>query len=399
MSRPSSWVLLSSAVAGIAYVAVCAAGDGPAARAAAEPEAGPVVVRRAASARADLEASRRRDAALLEGRLIDQLGWPVAGGAVGLLDGDRHAVTDAEGAFGLIAPARRRHRVRIDAPGFEPQVLWMDPLVDAVVAMRAALPWGQPKEPELPPVDDSLLAGEGFLEGEDGQPVAYGVVTVRETGVRATADRNGRYRIPLPDGAATLLAHDESGRVAQSEPVYGVRRQGLVPLPDLTLRPGLVLRGRLLDPDGEPSVGAALRLRGQGIRRLERSAEGGVFAFTGLIRDTYILEALPHRGALGFERQVRLDSGTDLELSLVKARPLRVQVVERGAAPLAQVHVLAEEGGLRRAHACTSADGYATLEGLGPGPFAFEVRKPTSFATYDIVGYEEQLGRLTVAEP
>ena len=96
-------------------------------------------------------------------------------------------------------------------------------------------------------------------------------------------------------------------------------------------------------------------------------------------------------------RRPRRSVTCSTQLSAV--RPFRVQVVEAGAKPLPGVHVLAQEGDLRRAHGVTDREGRVTLSGLGPGPFGFEVREPDGFRPYEVVSYEEEPARLTVRLP
>lgn len=387
MRRPSHWILAFTALAGLVYLALPRAAEAPAPgqRGATEP----VVVRRTAAEH------KRGAAAALHGRVLDRLGWPLRGAKVTLLEREESVAAGEDGAFRLVVATFERHRVRVEADGKEPQEAWMHPHDAPVLVLRDALPW-RPRRAAESRADKSALSGEGFLRDAGGEPVADGVVAVVETGVRGGADETGRYRITLPEGPATLVAYDARGRVARSELFHSPRRQGLVPLPDLLLRPGPALRGYLRDPQGKPCAGASLCVRGQGVRRTVQTDAGGAFECLGLLAGDYVIEALPHRGALGFERQVAVDRAVDLDLTLASARPLRVEVVEDSKGPLPKVHVLAEEGALRQAHAVTNDEGRVELAGLGPGPFVFEVRAGETYAPYAIAAFDEDESRLTV---
>ncbi len=389
MRRPSHWILLTTGLAALAYAAL-AWPDPPE----VQPEDGPVVVRRTGD-----QAEPPRPV-MLEGRVLDRLGWPVEGAVAQLVDTDSAAVASVDGAFRIAASTFARQRVRISAEGHQPITCWIRPKDPVVVVLEDKLPWGPPvaepiAEPAEPRVADNLV-GEGFTRDRDGAPIPFASVTVVETGVRETADSTGRYRIALPDGPATLLAWDLDGRVARSDPISSARRHGLVPLPELVLDDGLDLRGYVEDASGEPCGDAALTLHGQGTTRQITTDASGAFAFTGLLEGTYVLEALPHRGSLGLRRQLTVGpEPIDLDLALVQGRSLTVQVMA-DAKPASNVWVLAEEGDLRRVHAKTDAEGRAEFSGVGPGPFAFEVRQSDDLERREILSYDEELSLLTV---
>ncbi|MEM7200399.1 MAG: carboxypeptidase-like regulatory domain-containing protein [Planctomycetota bacterium] len=389
LSRASYWVLVCGAVVGAGYLLWPRTRAVRPMVAGAPSEQAPRVVRQQG------EPPVPSAVGVLRGWVIDRLGWPVTGARATLLASAVEGGTAESGAFQLPVPEPRAYRVGVGAPGLEPQIISLHPAMPAAVVLRDALPWTRDVEPS-PRSTPPSLSGEGFLRTAAGDVVEGGVVSVVETEDVALTDSAGRYRIGLPGSPATLLAHDATGRVARSEPVYPTRDEGLVPLPDLALAPGRVLRGYVRDPDGEPCDAAFLRVRGQGARRFVRTRADGSFACAGLLPGTYVVEALPHRGALGLRRPVTLDRGVDLELMLVRAQTLEVLVVEEGEAPLAGVHVVAEEGELRRAHGRTDVEGRATLSGVGPGPFAFEVREAIDARPLEIVAFEDADRRLTV---
>lgn len=389
MERPSRLLLLFTAIGVATYAALQPPRADPSVVARAEKK--PVVVRRS-------QAEPPAPKGMLAGRLLDRLGWPVGRAEIALVDGGERVTSDERGVFALPVLAQRPQRVRIDATNYAPLVCRLYPRETSVLVLRDALPWSAPLE--VPPIETAgRLAGEGFLKDEKGRSAADATVAVAETGARVTTDEHGRYRIALPDGRATLVAWDRRGRVGRLAPVKSARKQGLVPLPDLVLAPGLALRGYLADGEGKPTAGATLTLRGHGIQRQETTDGSGAFAFDGLFDGVYDLEALPHRGSLGFRRAFTMASADlDLDLALTPARPLEVTVVA-DARPLPDVWVVAEEGELRESHGRTDAEGKTRLSGLGDGPFEFEVREPASYGSLEVVDYDPQAFELTVRNP
>ncbi len=235
-----------------------------------------------------------------------------------------------------------------------------------------------------------MLAGEGFLEDEAGEPVRGAVVTVRETGASVRTNDVGQYTIPLPYETSSLLAHDATGLVARSEPYSPPRPQGLTPVPPMVMVRGAGLRGVLRNPDGDPLPGAALVLEGDGVRRRTEAGENGLFAISGLLSGEYELTVLPFRGWLGFRFPVRV-AGEDVDLqdlALLPVRRLRIQVVGQRGEPQANAHVVAEEAGLRRVHAQADELGWVTLVGLAGDDLQFEVRSAVEFRLLPVVRWD-----------
>ena len=174
------------------------------------------------------------------------------------------------------------------------------------------------------------------------------------------------------------------------------RKLGLVPLPVVALSDGITLRGYLADSEDQPTADAALTLRGCGVERQLLTDASGAFAFRGLLAGDYELESLPHRGSLGFRKNVSLRGGDlDLDLALTTAHPLDV-VVKGVGRPVHDLWVVAEEPDLRRSHGRTDPDGVARLAGLGSGPYEFEVRQVDGLEPVAVVGFDQELAELTV---
>src|SRR5262245_25341073 len=96
MRRPSQWIILFTALAGLVYLGLQRPADEPAldAHGAAEP----VVVHRGGGGRAP------GADACLAGRVLDRLGWPLPGAKVSLRGSAESAGADDSGAFHLPVP-------------------------------------------------------------------------------------------------------------------------------------------------------------------------------------------------------------------------------------------------------------------------------------------------------
>lgn len=389
MKRPSHWILLMTVAAVIAWVCWK---PRPTATEEPAPAPAPTVVRRSLAPPAE------DPTAVLVGRVVDRLGWPIEGASVRARANGRETATDRQGRFALrTGDGSRGESVELSAPGFAPEACWLVPQEEAVRVLSEALPWAAPPGAAAAAPSGDLL-GEGFLVDAGGEPVARGFVCVLESGARQQADDVGRYRIALPDRPATLVAWDGRGRVARGEPFAAPRTSAVVPLPELALTGGATLRGYLRDAEGNAAADAAVELRGPAGLRRTATDPNGAFRFGGLLAGRYDIAVLPYRGFLGIERPLDVSaSGADLDLALEAARPRTVQVLEESK-PVAEAWVVASESELRRAVARTDPQGQARLSGLGDGPVVFEVRD-AALAAYEVVAFDDEQARLTVRRP
>ena len=316
------------------------------------------------------------DAWQLRGRVIDGDGFPLAGAELRSATGSI-VRSDAAGRFVLATKRVGIQDVRVRALNHKSAIVPMLPDRPRVLRLPRLLPWETDAVRALP--KSGLLAGEGFLRGSGGEFVAHGIVTVAETGYRAISDRNGRFRVPMPIGIATLHAHDNGRRCGQLQIGPWPRAQGLCGLPDLVVHPGRSLVGAVYGADGEPLRGAAINVHGAGVERQTLAGDAGAFRFDGLPAGDYAIDVLPDQGAVAARRFVTLQSESVRigRIDLMPAVAWTVRLVDTDQDYQSGLHVVAfESESDRRAHGVTDAEGLVSLGGFGPGGLSFEVRAP-----------------------
>jgi hypothetical protein len=133
-----------------------------------------------------------------------------------------------------------------------------------------------------------------------------------------------------------------------------------------------VLRGVVLDADGDPVVGAEVRWQGPGVhwRSTRRTGEDGRFVFENAPPVPLRVTALPP-GAWREEwtppEVVAAPGDRDLVLRLARAGTIRVRVTSAPREGL-EVHLVSEPvRGERRTWSRTLADGEAVFDALVPG--------------------------------
>ena len=231
------------------------------------------------------------------------------------------------------------------------------------------------------------LFGEGFVKDADGAFVGGIEIRVRESGVQVRSDDTGRFRIEVPRGRATLLAHDGKDLASEAEPFTPIRAHGVVPLSDIVLRKGHVVRGFLRDEAGAPLADAKVELDSPlGVRTAMTGADGA-FVFGGLLPGEAALDAP------GGTRPLTIGATPqDLELT---APTTRLVLVDPAHAPRPSYSVRVTDAKARRAEARSDTLGVVLLRGLGSKPWSFVVRDPQN-TDVAVVRYEESEQRLVV---
>jgi RNA polymerase sigma-70 factor (ECF subfamily) len=185
--------------------------------------------------------------AAFTGRVVDEAGQAIAGAKVQASGLARGAETDAAGlfVFGGAAPDED-HGITVTKPGFQPTTTF-------------ASPGGAPLQIVLRPgltLTVRVVGDRG--EALAGVRVGVSSGSFRPMENRGYTDAEGRLRIPdLPAKILELLADKDGFVAARREVDVPTQRGELV----LVLRPGRTIAGRVLDPKGQPIVGASVYCR------------------------------------------------------------------------------------------------------------------------------------------
>jgi protocatechuate 3,4-dioxygenase beta subunit len=338
---------------------------------------------------------RTRPARSLSGVVRDAQTRRALGGAVVRVFSERRefvtAITDAQGRYTFdslpsmryVPQAYRPSHAEADTPNREADVI---DLRNAPTATRDVL---------LAP----LARLRGHVRDEEGKPVDAALVTA------AVADTpslyadwgsvgQGAWTKTSPDGAFILLvAADEAKTpVVVLKEGFAAARAEANGSPTITLVKGVLVQGRVRDPDGRPIPGVAIALGEEGsftgsqVRALLENFQGDGWVRSdadGQFR-THV-HPLPH--SLAFHKAghtPRLVRGHDprsghaLEVILDPAAEIRGRVFRRGGAGVADLQVWAQQpGGARTATGHTDSDGTFRLADLVPGVYQLSVVDPS----------------------
>jgi hypothetical protein len=337
------------------------------------------------------------------GRVFDALGFLLVGAEV--LPMDRPAArTDGDGSFQLeLAANGRAADVLVRADGQRPA--WMRTCAGSpdVLALQLVpkAPWD---EPPVPPPEVAPLRGEGIVLGGDGKPLAGAYVTAVGSSLWARTDDIGRFALPLPAAATSLLVHGptggsgELGFAAIAAPFVSERARGVVPVPDLVALPALGIRGLVRDPRGQPIAGVPVEIAGESLRRVVDSGAGGQFQLGGLLPGRYVARPFAYRGAVGVASGVELTAApADVELQLLAAEERRLRVVDEQGGAMPGLFVAASIGGMRRGIARADGDGFVAVP-VAAGS-EFDVRAPEHYTRLPVRRFDLDEATLVVALP
>ncbi len=235
------------------------------------------------------------------------------------------------------------------------------------------------------PCSRGFLAGRVVLPREEGADGVTVRVCVHPRGTVARellaggrtcspADADGRWTIgPLPPGAYDIDADSPGGYYLPGGVEGRVATTGTVVVPELRLRRGLVLAGRLETDDG-PAPGAMVRAAsaasGSRWRSTTKTDPRGDFRLVVPGAGPWILEARLAGRPPAFLRGVRAPR-SGLRLRLGPGAGLRFDLVDPDGMPFPEARVLVYDpdgGGLRQAvRAGRKGDGPLEVHGLAPG--------------------------------
>ena len=321
----------------------------------------------------------------LDGTVVDAQGRPIVGARVQgfafelAWGADREepwrASTARDGRFALGGLGRGvLSSLRVEKAGYTPVTL-------AGLEVPAAEP--------LRVVLDATATVRGRILDQAGAPVAHAAVALvhgarsaeglRGAAQTTTSDRRGRYEIAGAGLGPLTIQVSVAGALTSERGGFAVRAGEVLEIPDLVLRRGAVVAGRVVTAAGEPAAGSQVRWTGCGSGYLPcqetlAGADG-----------TYRLEGLPtgHRSIVAeHPDHPRASAGIDVEpginhldLQLGDGYSVAGTVIDAGGQPVegAQVLLFAGEAEHR---AQTAADGGFRWAGIPSGAYELVASKP-----------------------
>lgn len=333
------------------------------------------------------DASRARDLGSLVGRvLVRGTGEPVGGAAVHVEWSTAHepaaAVTAHDGTFVVRDAPAGPCQITVEATGFRQP---------SAQLARVAEPDPRAHEAQ-PPVDvlvDRALTVDGQVVEASGDPVSGAMISTRGAAAltRTSSDRDGHFSIDsLSAGTDLAVEHPQFARVVVPwTTIWEERERGLT----ITLAPGAVVSGEVLDEDGT----RAARIQ---VRALVRSPEtpsptfangvtdpNGHFELRSLPGGDIYVEATPlGGGVLVSLAPFALAPGeqrTDLLIRLHDAAPeASIEGVVRSSdgEPIRGATVTAGRAAAPPARVQTDETGSFRLSGLAAGDYALTAQAP-----------------------
>ncbi len=333
----------------------------------------------AGTPRVDVGTVRLDPGAVLEGRVLDERGRPLAGAAVFLVGepgGQQPVETGADGAFRIADLEPGQVRFHVLAEGY------------VETSRDQTLPSGEPLVVRLQPA----RALTGRVVGPRGEPAAgaqlrrieeraMGGMSSLGTRDLAQADAEGRFRAGgLAPGPLTLQV-EAPGFLVRELRVEIPEDRDAAPL-EIALEAGAVIEGRVLAA-GRPVVQAEVSAEPvESMRPLGRPAvttDGeGRFRLAGLATGPHRVMALADDGRQG-TADLEVAPGTQqLDLHLTTGE-LTGRVVDAAGRPVAGAEVTF---GRSSAWSTTrsAADGSFTLQSVAPGTYRLSARHATAGA-------------------
>ena len=287
------------------------------------------------------------------GRVVDERGAGIAdaevraGSMLGAY-GPAVASSDAAGAFAVPDRPREGETYLVAERGenerSEPMRVALPPLgpVELVIKGRRELTGRVVDETTAAPVTGAMVSAERTTRMQSGGGGMAFAFIMSDSSGDAETDGEGRFRLPgLAAGEYTVTARAASYRPLEQQ-VKVPENEAPRPV-TLLLKPGLTIRGTVLDPTGRPAPGVVVKASpaarsGRGIAFSEsletaRSGDDGAFTLAGLEPGQYELSASAEDGATA--REV-VESGAEepVELRLEGGGAISGRVVSEDGSPV-----------------------------------------------------------------
>lgn len=345
--------------------------------------------------RADLGTVLLEPGAVLEGRVVDDAGTPVADARVDARPTDRRMGARRSPMAG------GREPVTSDLDGrFRVEDLVRGQRVEVVVKKsgyaEARVPGVTvPPEPPLVIALEAAATLSGVVVDEDGDPVAGASIGIRAQGgglgglggsfASGNSDEEGRFTVQnVPPGDLVVTV---SARGFQTLEKTGLQVERGQDLEDqrFVLEPGALVAGRVLDASGRPVPEALVQvLQDDSARRLGRFSSASSDA-----DGNYLLEgvspgprsfAAEHGDHVRAVRDLEVVAGENrLDFRLEAGSRVSGRVVDEGGSPVAGAVIgTSRTGGhlgFGRSDVTSDDSGAFELEGLEPGTYTLTARK------------------------
>jgi len=341
---------------------------------------------------------------MLDGTVVDARGGPVAEAIV--IVGELTSIgghdpgqpfpallrSDAAGRFHAYGLAAGKQPIRVRTRGFAPWLGSCNIVAGGTATQRIELAAGGTVRGTVTNADGKAVARANVEIGQWNQ------VTRNLDHFQSQSRADGAFELTdLPLGEVLLRCkHDDFGR---AEALVETTAASAV-VRDLRLSRGLVLRGHVVDPDGQPVPGADLWCNGEGAAgrgwsQLPRTDAKGQFALTNCPEKGTIRIRTHATGFAGFEQRGIDPRSADLELRLQRAAAPTVRILGTVVGPdgrpvaNAQVHgANRDESASTGIHATDNAGRFA----LGPVPPDTWRVRITSPEHPEFTSEERQLG-------
>jgi hypothetical protein len=276
----------------------------------------------------------------LEGRVISRAdGKGIAGASLVLTAGDAHTISsDADGAFRFVPPRPDVYQLSlVGASGF---VSFSPELGHSPLSFR--LERGSQIRDVVVELAPEVRYRGLVVTATDGKPVEGARVEVRGTSDTATSDRDGKFELTAPDEALLEAHHAKlgSGR-ARIDLRAQISHRVVIRLRESAMLSISSLRGRVLDPEGNPAADALVIARFEPPNRAAPEAEvtptaqvesdeNGAFVLPKLDAGNYTVVANKSGFAPAIVRGAASD-GPAIDLRLSRGGTLRGKVSDAGS--------------------------------------------------------------------
>ena len=287
------------------------------------------------------------------GRVVNELAAGIAGAEIragSMLGafGPAVASSDAAGAFAVPDRPREGETYLVAQRGederSEPVRVALPPQgpVDLVIKGRRELTGRVVDEETAAPIAGAIVGAERTTRMQSGGGGMAFAFIVSDAGGDAETDGEGRFRLPgLAPGEYTVKVDAASYRPLEQQ-VKVPESEAPRPV-TLLLKPGLAIRGFVLEPTGSPAPGVVVEASpaargGRGFSfagdpATARSGEDGSFAIAGLEPGRYVLAASAEDGATARE-VAEAGSEEPIELRLEGSGAIAGRVVSEDGSPV-----------------------------------------------------------------